>query len=351
MTIKNNVPKIALITIGLILATGLVWLAVTLSPDRMIDDRHIASSDTQMAVEVYPPPNPNRVVSLDWNPDGSKIVYSNSSGMVHVMDALSRQTLLTWQGDNLGETMSVDWSPDGSKIATGGFDKVVNIWDANIGRLLFTLQHVNPIDYITSVAWSPDSTRLAASSMSGTIGIWDILTAQLSVTMSASQVNAIAWSPDGSQLAAGNGVGTRIWNANTGNLLYSNRAHNGIVTDLAWSSVFNQLATSGLDKRIIVWDADTLEVIHTLTQHTDFITSLDWNSNLLASASVDGTVRIWNGKTGQSLKVIQTNAPVFATAWSPDGSQLAYGDDQIHILTVFAPQSNRTADNILHAHA
>src|SRR5262249_28458731 len=57
---------------------------------------------------------------------------------------------------------------------------------------------------------------------------------------------------------------------------------------------------------------------------------------LIASASGDNDVRLWDAKTGALLKVLHHGGQVFAVAFSPDGSRLAVasGDSTIRLWDV-----------------
>jgi WD40 repeat protein len=65
-----------------------------------------------------------------------------------------------------------------------------------------------------------------------------------------------------------------------------------------------------------------------LKGHTGEVTSLSWSPDgtLLATASMDHTVRLWQANTGRSILRYKghTNG-VFAVAWSSDGAQIASG--------------------------
>jgi WD40 repeat protein len=62
-----------------------------------------------------------------------------------------------------------------------------------------------------------------------------------------------------------------------------------------------------------------------LTEHTDFISDLAFSpdSKLLASASRDGTVRLWSVETGLEIHTLRGHTDwVTRVAFSPDGRRL-----------------------------
>ncbi len=59
------------------------------------------------------------------------------------------------------------------------------------------------------------------------------------------------------------------------------------------------LASGGEDCCIYVWRADSREVVSCLTGHSGAVNAVAWNPKepgMMASASDDGTVRIWLSK-------------------------------------------------------
>jgi hypothetical protein len=74
-----------------------------------------------------------------------------------------------------------------------------------------------------------------------------------------------------------------------------------------------------------VWTAAGTAVA-TLTGHTAPVRCLAWSpdSQTVASASADGTVRLWN-RTGRLVHILPGVDPLFSLAWSPDGTILAAG--------------------------
>ncbi|HEU5347644.1 MAG TPA: WD40 repeat domain-containing protein, partial [Ktedonobacterales bacterium] len=60
------------------------------------------------------------------------------------------------------------------------------------------------------------------------------------------------------------------------------------------------------------------------------IYSMAWSpaSNLLASASSDGSVRIWDTQQTRTVQALKTtSSAIFSVAWSPDGHQIACGTE------------------------
>jgi WD40 repeat protein len=85
------------------------------------------------------------------------------------------------------------------------------------------------------------------------------------------------------------------------------------------------IATGHSEGQLILWDELTFFSTH-LEGHTDTITALAFNpdSTRLASASQDGTVRVWDVATGKNLYVLEDHAPYpLALVFSPDGNLLA----------------------------
>jgi WD40 repeat protein len=76
-----------------------------------------------------------------------------------------------------------------------------------------------------------------------------------------------------------------------------------------------------------VWDGRTLRLLRLLAGHTGEVTDAAFSprGRLVATASADGTVRVWDARAGTQLRVIEVAHPV-SVAFTPDGSRLAIGD-------------------------
>lgn len=105
-------------------------------------------------------------------------------------------------------------------------------------------------------------------------------------------------------------------------------SHRGAVSHVAFHPANLLLATAGADGTIRLWDPRTEQLVRVLVGHDNWVTSVVWSPDggYLASSSRDGTVRLWEAASGNLLKVLRgSESPVYCVAWSPDGQTLASG--------------------------
>ena len=160
-------------------------------------------------------------------------------------------------------------------------------------------------------------------------------------------VYSLAFSPDGTVLAsAGFDNVVKLWNYDkTKETLTEQRqlkadkdgknGHTGAVYCVTWNKDGSMLASSSLDKTIRLWNPKDGKPIREIKGHTDIVDSLAFNPDgkYLASGggTTDKSVRLWNPADGKEVKNLGTHAKsVYAVAFSPDGKLLASaGADQI----------------------
>jgi WD40 repeat protein len=93
-------------------------------------------------------------------------------------------------------------------------------------------------------------------------------------------------------------------------------------------------STTGI---LYLWDFQTGELLNTLVGHKagTMIIALEWSpdGSKIATAVSDGTARVWDAATGETLLVMAHEAPteVWSAVWSPDGARLltTSGSDDI----------------------
>ena len=112
----------------------------------------------------------------------------------------------------------------------------------------------------------------------------------------------------------------KLWTTLTG--------HTGGVNRVEWSPDGKILASASTEGTVRLWSAEG-KSLATLTGHIGYVYSVAWSPDgkILASASWDKTVRLWS-PDGKALATLtgQTDR-VKSVAWSPDGKTLASASD------------------------
>jgi WD40 repeat protein/serine/threonine protein kinase len=244
----------------------------------------------------------------------------------------SHSELLTLSG-HTGEVTSVAYSPDGQWLASGSVDGTVKVWDLLAGRELRTLNHTGRV---TSVHFSPDGKRLASGSTDRTARIWHLPSGQELHILRGHKgtVGSVHFSPDGKRLATGSGDETvKVWDAQTGGeAILTLEGHTSPVYTVVFSPDGKRLASGTadspgrLDRSVKVWDAQTGQGVLTLKDAGATVVFSPDGKRLASCGYDSSTVKVWDAATGQDLHTIQRAPAVWGLAFSPDGQQLALGD-------------------------
>ncbi len=115
---------------------------------------------------------------------------------------------------------------------------------------------------------------------------------------------------------------------NSGHATFS--GHTGAVNGVAFSADGSRLASASSDGTVKVWETATGHETLTLNGHTATVNSVAFSpdGSRLASASRDTTVKVWDVVTGQETLTLKGHTgPVNGVAFSPDGCRLASASD------------------------
>jgi WD40 repeat protein len=107
--------------------------------------------------------------------------------------------------------------------------------------------------------------------------------------------------------------------------------HEDTVNSVTFSPDGRLLATASEDKTVKLWEAGTWRNLRTLAGHTRPVENAQFSPDgrWLASGSVDKTVRIWDVSNGHELRRLQgeNKEEVNSVAFNASGSRLASGGD------------------------
>jgi WD40 repeat protein len=104
------------------------------------------------------------------------------------------------------------------------------------------------------------------------------------------------------------------------------RGHSDTVRNLAWSPDGTRIATASRDGTARIWDAQSGASLVVLSGHVGMVEMVAWSpdSTRVATASRDHTVRVWEAATGTLLLTLgEAGDVVRGVAWTPDGAWIA----------------------------
>jgi GTPase SAR1 family protein len=132
-------------------------------------------------------------------------------------------------------------------------------------------------------------------------------------------------------------------------LLHTLPGHEERINEIAWSPDGEMLASASFDGTIRIWNAQSGELLRTLKYHRSFAYSVAWSPDgqMLASSSINKTISIWRAQSGDLLRTFKGHSStVYEVAWSPDGQTLASAsyDKTIRIWNVQSGESLRTLE-------
>jgi WD40 repeat protein len=298
-----------------------------------------------------------KILALDLATQASELMRNQQ---VHL---LSRSVLLAtesvrlhhcWQSDQVlrqglsllprplatlkheGRVKAVNFSSNGKYLVTGGRDCTARIW--NVSGQLFN----NPFLHeraVSDAILSPDEKYLITISdeeyidplygrtPASVVCVIEVATHQiLDRKQFRDYVTTVAFSPDGKELITAGADGTVIfWEVIDGKLQpFAHGNHQNSVIDAAFSldGSFIGLAIAGEDRVMLYPQADCRVVPYIEHKELEAI-AFSSDGKLVATASLDGTAKVWNLINGQEIFCRTHEDIIWAVSFSPDGRYLA----------------------------
>jgi serine/threonine protein kinase len=194
------------------------------------------------------------------------------------------------------------FSPDGVYLhisyALRGGDNLHDVWHLERRERVFRQR-------ARSVLFHPDARRLVFNPADDGLVVCDILQRrELKRLRMGFRPGHISFDRQGRRAAAAREEDGKvaIVDLETGRLVTSWQDPTGH-TEWSWSGDGRLLALGKLDGRVFVWDVERRRLASVLQGHTGKVVGVQFapSGHLLATESWDGSVRLWNGATGELL--------------------------------------------------
>lgn len=202
-----------------------------------------------------------------------------------------------------GHTVGRAYSPDGRRMVTTGRDGTITLWDLENGASLDekTSEH-GPLN---RVSFNQDGDRVVTGNQDGTFTIWSVSDRALEPRRTVPAHHGLvvaAYSQNGQRIATTSVDGTgAIW-SNDGSLVARLIGHTASAWNLAWTPDDTELVTISTDGTIRIWDPKTGELRMTLAVPVGTPSGVDVNGDaLMAVAAGPGTVYLYTLDVDQLL--------------------------------------------------
>ncbi|MDI1446820.1 serine/threonine-protein kinase [Polyangium sp. 6x1] len=269
---------------------------------------------------------------VDISKDGRRLVVASDDHSARIYDLTTGASIELCGHED--EVWFATFFPDEQRVLTTGKDRTIRVWDAATGAEISTLRgHTRPIVFAHP---SRDGKEVVSQADDWTVRAWDVATGKHRVLASDPEMTLKgAFSSDDRHfVTAGRSGVLTLFDRMTGEsfVLPEMRVHDATAQllprfPMGFSPDSRLLAAGGPDGAVWLWDMQKKDKPRKLEGQDAAILRLTFahDSSRVATATTDGTVRVWELATGAVTTLPTYDGVVFALAFSPDGRMIAYG--------------------------
>lgn len=240
----------------------------------------------------------NEIDFVTINKSGEWLAFGASKlGQLLVWEWQSESYILKQQG-HFDAMNSLEYTPDGQRIVTTADDGKIKVWDVDSGFCIVTFtEHTSGV---TACEFAKKGSVLFTSSLDGSVRAWDLIRYRNFRTFTAPErlsFSCLAVDPSGEVVAAGSvdSFDIHIWSVQTGQLLDRLSGHEGPVSSLAFAPNGGLLVSGSWDQTARIWSIfDRTQTSEPLQLNSDILDiAFRPDSLQIAVSTIDGQLTFW----------------------------------------------------------
>ncbi len=274
---------------------------------------------------LYQDVNPKRTIA---HPERSKIfkVVGKETQVISALDGPISLTIENLFSDLMpAELLSKDKGK--TMLVLKNEPEKIMILDAKNGTILHAIpeQNANEADF----SFSPDSSQIVIRSKNNQVRVLNSLNAKVLFTLGQSDDEA-QFSPDSKKILTHQNDTVHIWNAFDGTKIYSFKAFtNAKIDDASWSSNGAKIITSSFIMGTKVWNASNGNLLFEIKGYEGTLSALSPDgTKLLSVAHPD--LKLWDAENRKLLAILKLpDKARIGLEWSSQGNIIIgnLGDD------------------------
>lgn len=266
-------------------------------------------------------------VQAAFAPDGRRAVVVAGDRTVRLVDVEARRDLKRFVGHTAG-AWSVALSPDGSLALSGGLDGTARVWDVRAGREKG--QYAGHDSLVSAVAFARGDKLGVSGGFDGLLVVWKVATGEeVWRADGLGPVAAVAVDPAGAFVAVAAGKAVRLFDLADGREL-ARFDSDAPVSAVAIGADGGRVVIGTEAGAVLVREPSGGKLPRLdLTGHAGPVNAVAVKPRgwWAASAGADGTVRLWDLRSGREAAVFRKHAgPAVAVDFLANGRQTVSAD-------------------------